>query len=148
MAVSPIPAGFHSITPYLVVPGIAKLVEFLKQAFGAEETHPIMTRPDGTVMHAEMRIGDSRLMMGEPMGNFQAMPCMLYLYVPDVDAIYRRALAAGAVSLQEPADQFYGDRNAGVRDPSGNLWWIGTHKEDVPPEELRRRAQAAKPPQG
>lgn len=148
MAVQPIPAGFHSITPYLIVPGIAKLVEFLRQAFGAEEVHPIMKRPDGTVMHAELRVGDSVVMMGEPMGNFQAMPCMLYLYVPDVDATYRRALAAGAVSLQEPADQFYGDRNAGVRDPSGNLWWIGTHKEDVPPEELRRRAQAAKPPQG
>jgi len=143
MAVSPIPKGFHSVTPYLVVPGVLKLIEFLKQAFGAVVTEAPMTRPDGAVMHAEVKIGDSILMMGEPMGAWKAMPCMLYLYVPDVDAVYKQALLAGGKSLQEPADQFYGDRNGGVQDPAGNFWWIGTHKEDVPPQEMAKRAEAA-----
>jgi len=143
MAVNPIPKGYHSITPYLVVPGVLKLIEFLKQAFGAVVMEGPVTRPDGAVMHAAVKIGDSMLMMGEPMGPNKAMPSMLYLYLSDVDSVYRRALQAGATSLQEPADQFYGDRNAGVQDPSGNFWWIGTHKEDVPPEEMAKRAEAA-----
>ncbi len=143
MAVSPIPKGYHSITPYLVVPGIAKLLDFLKQAFGAVVTEGPMTAPDGTVRHAEVRIGDSIVMMGEPNGPWKAMPSALYLYVPDVDEVYRKALQAGAKSLQAPADQFYGDRNAGIQDPGGNMWWIGTHQEDVPPEEMAKRAEAA-----
>ncbi len=143
MTVSPIPKGYHSITPYLIVPGVSKLIEFLREAFGAVVTEPPMTRPDGAVTHAEVKIGDSIVMMGEPMGPWKAMPCMLYLYVSDADEVYRKALKAGAISLQEPADQFYGDRNAGVQDPSGNMWWIGTHKEDVPPEEMAKRAEAA-----
>jgi len=143
MPVKPIPEGYHSITPYLVVSGVAKLLAFLKQAFDAKETHPPMTRPDGTVMHAEVQIGDSRVMMGEPTAQFTAMPGSLYLYVSDTDATYKKALQAGATSLMEPANQFYGDRNAGVKDPIGNTWWIGTHIEDVSPEELARRAKAA-----
>jgi uncharacterized glyoxalase superfamily protein PhnB len=142
MAVKPIPDGFHAITPYLTVPGVAKLIAFLKEAFGAEETHPTMTGPDGRVMHAELAIGDSRVMLGEPGGKWQARPTTLYLYVKDTDATYRRALQAGAKSLMEPADQFYGDRNAGVEDPSGNYWWIATHIEDVSPQEMQQRAQA------
>lgn len=142
MPVKPIPEGYHTVTPYLTVPGVARLIEFLKQAFGAEEKER-MARPDGAVMHAEVRIGDSMVMLGEPSGNFSPMPAMIYLYVDDTDAAYRRALEAGATSMMEPADQFYGDRNAGVKDPSGNLWWIATHKEDVPPEEMKRRAEAA-----
>jgi PhnB protein len=140
--VKPIPDGFHSITPYLTVPGVAKLIDFLTQAFDAKETERIM-RPDGTVHHAEVRIGDSKVMMGEPVAPRQAMPACLYLYLSDVDAAYKRALAAGATSLTEPADQFYGDRSAGVQDPSGNSWWIATHFEDVAPEEIQRRAAAA-----
>ncbi len=92
MAVKPIPQGYHSVTPYLVVDGAAKLLEFLKQAFGAEETSPRMARPDGTIMHAEIRIGDSRVMLGEPMGEFKPMPAALYVYVNDCDAVYKRAL--------------------------------------------------------
>jgi PhnB protein len=141
MPVKPIPDGFHSVTPYLVVPGVARLMAFLKQAFGAEETHPVMKRPDGTIMHAEMRVGDSILMMGEPMGKYAPMPSSYYLYVPDTDAVYQRALEAGATSEMAPATQFYGDRNAGVKDPCGNLWWIATHLEDVSPEELQRRSE-------
>jgi uncharacterized glyoxalase superfamily protein PhnB len=141
MAVKPIPEGYHTVTPYLIVPGVPKLIDFLKAAFGAEETHR-MAGPDGTVMHAQVRIGDSVVMMAEAAGPWKPMPAGIYLYVEDTDATYRRALEAGATSLMEPADQFYGDRSAGVKDPSGNSWWIATHKEDVPPEELRRRHEA------
>ena len=141
MAVKPIPDGFHSVTPFLIVPEAAKLLDFLQQAFEAQELHR-MPRPDGTIMHAEVRIGDSLVMMGEPMGGCQPMFGSLYLYVHDVDTVYRRALQAGATSTSEPADQFYGDRSAGIKDPVGNQWWIATHKEDVPPEEIARRAEA------
>lgn len=143
MPVKPIPEGYHSVTPYLVVPGAGRLIEFLKEAFKAEEVER-MSQPDGTVLHAEVRIGDSIIMMGESSDKFPAMPAAIYLYVPDVDAVYKRALAAGAASTMEPANQFYGDRNAGVKDPSGNLWWIATHVEDVPREEMAKRAAAAK----
>lgn len=143
MPVKPIPEGYHSVTPYLVVPGAGRLIEFLKEAFKAEEVER-MSQPDGTVLHAEVRIGDSIIMMGEASDKFPAMPAAIYLYIPDVDAVYKRALAAGAASTMEPANQFYGDRNAGVKDPSGNLWWIATHVEDVPREEMAKRAAAAK----
>jgi uncharacterized glyoxalase superfamily protein PhnB len=141
MAVKPIPDGFHSVTPYLIVQRVDTLIGFLKQAFEATEIFR-MPRPDGTIMHAEVKIGDSIVMMGEPMAERQPMPGSLYLYVHDTDAVYQRALQAGATSLMEPADQFYGDRSAGVQDLVGNMWWIATHKEDVSPEELPRRAEA------
>jgi PhnB protein len=142
MGVQPIPEGSHSVTPYLVVERAGNLIDFLKKAFDAKEIHH-MTQPDGTIMHAEVRIGDSLVMLGDACGEHKPMPCYLHLYVPDVDAVYQRALQAGAVSVREPADQFYGDRSAGVRDPAGNFWGIGTHKEDVAPDEIARRAQAA-----
>jgi PhnB protein len=141
MAVTPIPAGFHTVTPYLVVQGAAKLIDFLKQAFDAKEIMR-MPLPDGTIMHAEVKIGDSIVMMGDARGEMKPMPAAIYLYVNDADATYQRALRAGATSTMEPADQFYGDRSAGVKDPVGNQWWIGTHIEDVPPDELARRAEA------
>jgi uncharacterized glyoxalase superfamily protein PhnB len=142
MAVKLIPEGYHTVTPYLVVPDVACLIDFLVQAFGAKETHR-MSRPDGSIGHAEVKIGDSAVMMGQSNDQWKPMPGSIYLYVDDTDATYRRALEAGATSLMEPADQFYGDRNAGVQDPTGNMWWIATHKEDVAPEELARRAAAA-----
>ena len=129
------------MTPYLTVQGAATLLDFLKQAFAATELHR-MTQPDGTVGHAEVRIGDSVVMLAEARDEWQPMPGALYLYVHDTDAAYQRALQAGATSLMEPADQFYGDRNAGVKDPVGNHWWIATHKEDVSPEELAKREEA------
>ena len=140
--VSSVPAGYHTITPYLMVPGVAKLIDFLKQAFGATE---ILRFPgkDGGVMHAEVKIGDSILMMGEPQGDMIPMPAVIHLYVEDADATYRRAIQAGGSGLREPADQFYGDRSGGVRDASGNQWWISTHIEDVSMEEMQRRAAAA-----
>lgn len=141
MTVKPIPEGFHSVTPYLLVEDGAKLIAFLEQAFGAEQFER-MENPDGTVRHAQVKIGDSFVMLGAPLGD--PMPASLYLYVPDCDATYERALAAGATTLMEPEDQFYGDRGAGVTDPCGNLWWIGTHIEDVSHEELERRAAEAR----
>jgi len=137
----PIPQGYHSVTPYLAVQGVPKLINFLKQAFDAEERER-MTTPDGRVSHAEVKIGDSIVMMGEPTGESKSMPCMIYLYLEDTDAAYERALEAGATSLRAPTDMFYGDRNAAVTDRVGNQWWIATHVEDVPPEEMQRRAKA------
>lgn len=99
-------------------------------------------------MHAELRIGDSIVMLGDVAGEFKPMRSTIHLYVNDADTVYRRALQAGATSVREPADQFYGDRNAGVEDPCGNFWWIATHKEDVSPEELERRAAALMPQGG
>ena len=141
-SVKPVPDGYHTVTPYLTVEGVARLIEFLKDAFGAVELYR-MDRPDGTVGHAEVKIGDSPVMMGEAGGQWKARQSNLYVYVPDVDAVYKRALEAGGKSQMEPADQFYGDRNAGIEDPSGNFWWIATHQEDVAPEELEQRAKAA-----
>jgi PhnB protein len=141
MAVKPIPAGYHSITPYLVAAGASKLIDFLKQAFDAKEVER-MAAPDGTIRHAELKIGNSMLMMAEGSDKWKPMPCALYLYVTDVDTTYQRALAAGGTLLNEPTNQFYGDRSGGIKDPSGNTWWIGTHVEDVSREEMTRRAQA------
>ena len=139
--VKAVPEGHHTVTPYLVVAGVSKLIDFAKQAFGATEVH-LSKRPDGTVMHAEIKIGDSIVMMGEGQ-NSKNFPGMLHLYMEDVDGVYQRAIQAGAKSLREPADQLYGDRTSGVEDAFGNQWWIATHIEDVTPEEMERRAKAA-----
>ncbi|MCI0331362.1 MAG: VOC family protein [candidate division Zixibacteria bacterium] len=139
--VNPIPKGYHTVTPYLTVEGTAKLIEFLKKAFDAKEKER-MTRPDGTIGHAEVKIGDSIVMMGDAMGGHPARPTNLYLYVKNTDAFYKRALAAGAASTMEPQDMFWGDRNAGVKDLFGNEWWIATHKENVSPKEMKKRAEA------
>jgi PhnB protein len=139
--VQAIPKGYHSITPYLSVHGATRVVEFLQAAFDAEIIERMDT-PDGAVMHAEARIGDSIAMIGEAREPHPPMPSTLYFYVPDVDAVYRRAIEAGATSISEPADQFYGDRHGGVVDPAGNRWYIATHVEDVSPDEMARRAEA------
>ena len=142
MAVKPIPDGFHTVTPYLVVEGAAQLIDFMKQAFGAT-AEEFMASPDGTIMHAEARIGDSVIMLGDAMGDeHPPLPSMIYLYVDDADATYQRALRAGATPTMEIADQFWGDRAGGVKDPTGVHWWIATHKEDVSPEEMKKRAEA------
>jgi PhnB protein len=140
MPVKPIPDGYRTVTPYIVADGAANVIEFLKKAFDAEEIK-CSRAPDGKVLCAEMRIGDSMVMLTDPGAEWKPMPGSFYLYVKDTDAAYRKAMAAGGASLMEPADQFYGDRNAGVKDPTGNLWWLATHIEDVPPAELARRAE-------
>jgi len=136
----PIPEGFHSVTPYLVVDGAAKIIRFIKEAFGAQPVFEPMTRPDGKIMHAQYRIGDSIVMISDSSERAKPTSCMLHLYVPNVDAVFEKAVKAGGVSEQEPANQFYGDRSGGLRDPAGNRWYIATHVEDVAPAELKKRA--------
>ncbi|MGH9445385.1 MAG: VOC family protein [Terriglobia bacterium] len=139
--VKPIPDGFHTATPYLVVDDGDKQIQFLKQAFDATEVH-VSRRPNGRMMHAEVKIGDSIIMIGEAQDTWNAMPAMVYLYVEDVDGTFRQATAAGGKTVREVKDEFYGDRSGGVEDPCGNMWWIATHLEDVSREELERRFAA------
>jgi len=136
------PDGYHAVTPYLIVTGAERVIEFAKATFGAQEAMRLAA-PGGRVGHAELRIGDSAVMLADASAEHPAMPCMLHVYVDDADATYGRALAAGATGVRPVADQFYGDRSGGVRDPCGNLWHIATHIEDVPPDEMKRRADQA-----
>ena len=142
MAAKPVPDTYHTVTPYLVVKGAAQLVDFITRAFGAREVH-MMKGPNGEVRHGDFTVGDSHLMLGEANGPWPSQPCSLYVYLPDCDATYREAIAAGGTSVQEPKTQFYGDRHGAVKDPCGNTWWIATHVEDVSPSELERRAAEA-----
>jgi PhnB protein len=140
-SVKPIPDGYHTVTPFINVKGVAKLIDFLKAAFGAEEVMR-MPGPDGVVMHAEVSIGNSRLMLGEPMQTNTPSSSYFYLYVNDADSMYKRAVKAGATSQIPPADQFWGDRMGTVTDPFGNTWSLATHKEDPTPEEMAKRMAA------
>lgn len=135
-----IPKGYHTVTPYLCVEGAEKLIAFIEQVLGGGQVER-HTRPDGSIMHAEARIGDSVVMISEACGQMSPKAAGLYVYVDDVDATYREALGAGATSVMEPADMFWGDRFAAVRDATGIDWSIATHIEDVTPEELSRRAE-------
>jgi PhnB protein len=118
------PTGYQSVSPYLIVADVPALLDFLASAFGGEELSR-NPRPDGTIAHAEARVGDSVVMMGQAAGEWTPVPTTLFLWVDDVDATFQRALAAGATSLGEPEDKEYGDRMAGVADPMGNRWWLG-----------------------
>jgi PhnB protein len=138
MAVKPVPEGYHTVTPYLVVEDAQKLLDFVQRAFGAR-VGDVMRNPDGAVMHADFVIGDSHIMAGQANGPWKPLQSSLYLYVPDCDAMYRKALEAGATTIAAPATMFYGDRHGGVTDPCGNQWWMATHVEDVSDEELKRR---------
>lgn len=137
-AVKAIPEGWHSVTPRLVVHNPKQLVDFLKAAFGATGDYE-SNRP------SQMKIGDSLVMVSGVTGFVPSVPAYLYLYIDDCDAVYGRAIAAGATSLEAPEDLHYGDRRATIRDPEGNVWQIGTHKEDVSPEELGRRLAKSRP---
>ena len=139
--VKPVPEGYQTVIPYIVVPDVAKLIDFAKQAFGATEVN-VSKLPDGSVMHAEIKIGDSIIMMGA--SGDKTFLAMLHLYMEDVDAVYQRAIQAGGKSLREPTDQFYGDRSGAVEDAFGNQWWIATHLEDVTAEEMERRMKVAR----
>ena len=150
MPVKPIPDGYHTITPYLIVDGAARAIDFYKRAFGATETMR-MPAPNGRIGHAEVRIGDSAIMLADEhpeMGalsprHYKGSPVSLLLYVTDVDATVKRAVDAGAKIKRPVADQFYGDRTGGLEDPFGHLWWIATHIEDVTAEEMAQRASKA-----
>jgi len=142
MAVKAIPDGYHTVTPFLNVKGLPKLIDFLKAALGAEELMR-MPGPDGAVVHAEVNIGNSRIMLGEIMQPSQpSAMSYFYVYVTDADSMYKRAIGAGAISVSEPSDQFWGDRMGTVKDPFGNHWSVATHKEDPTPEEMAKRMAA------
>jgi PhnB protein len=151
MPVKPIPEGYHTVTPYLVVKGAAAAIDFYKKAFGAIERFR-MPGPDGRVGHAELQFGDSAIMLADecpergafaPQGG--GTPVSLYLYMENVDAVVDRAVSAGAKLKQPVANQFYGDRSGGVEDPWGHTWYVATHVEDVSPEEIQKRMAAMKP---
>lgn len=135
-----IPEGFHTITPYITTSDAAAVIDFLQRAFDAKLVERIEDE-NGRIRHAQLKVGDSMLMLTDGNERCTPVPAAMYVYVPDVDAVYERALRAGGKSVMEPADQFYGDRNAGVSDICGNTWWLATHIEDVPSEEIARRAR-------
>lgn len=148
--VKPIPDGYHTATPYLIVRDAAGAIDFYGRAFGAKEILR-MPRPDGKIAHAEIQIGDSRIMLGDEspeMGSrspqtLKGTTVGVFLYVQDVDSVFKRALGAGAKELMPVADMFWGDRFGKLADPFGHEWQIATHKEDVAPEEMGKRAKAA-----
>jgi PhnB protein len=134
-----IPDGYHTVTPYLLVQDAEKLIDFVIKVFDAKETVR-MSMPNGAIGHAEVRLGDSVIMLSEAQGgDYKPMPTGIYLYVENCDAIYKLALEAGATSIMQPTDQFYGDRSAGIKDQFGNLWYIATHIEDLSKKELTKR---------
>jgi PhnB protein len=142
MPVKPVPDDYRKVTPMLVVDDATRLIDFIKKAFGAEERLRI-PMPDNKIGHCELTLGDSVIMVADGSPQFPAVgKGDLHLFVEDCDATYRTAVAAGGVSEMEPADQFYGDRSAVVRDPLGNRWSIATHVEDVSTEETMRRMSA------
>jgi len=132
LPVNPIPDGYHTVTPYLIVTGAAAFIDFVKRAFGGTERMR-STGPNGAIMHAELQLGDSVIMLADAPDEARVRTAMIHLYVAEVDADYRRALEAGAESLREPADQTYGDRSAGVKDRWGNEWWLATRIMDAGP---------------
>ena len=148
MPVKPIPAGYHTVTPYLIVKGAAQAIEFYKRAFGATE-HERMADPSGKIGHAEVRIGDSRVMLADEFPEMDirgpqsrgGTTVSLLLYVDDVDARFAQAIAAGGKEVRPVKDQFYGDRSGTLADPFGHQWTIATHKEDLTPEEISQRAE-------
>ncbi len=141
MSVSPIPPGYNTITTFLMLNDVKGFMEFLRTVFDAQPIRSFTT-PDGTVDHAEARLGDSHLMVGDPMGKHPVRPGTMYFYVRDVNSVYQQALEAGARSISEPVDLFYGDRVAGVQDAWDNIWWLATHVEDMTETEMEERHDA------
>jgi PhnB protein len=147
--VKPVPEGHHTVTPYLAVKNAAKALDFYQRGFGATEIYRL-TLPDGRVGHAEIRIGDSIVMLADEFPEYGGKapetlggsPVNIHLYVEDVDTFFKRAVAAGAREVKPVMDQFYGDRSGQLQDPAGHLWWVATHKEDVPPDEMHKRVQS------
>jgi PhnB protein len=153
--VKPVPKGYHTATPYLIVNDGAMAIKFYKKAFGATEIMN-MKAPGGKTMHAEIQIGDSRIMLADECPEMGARspqalggsPVSIMLYVEDVDALAKKAVAAGAKVLRPVQDQFYGDRSGGFEDPFGHSWHLSTHIEDVSPDEIKKRAKAFMKQQG
>lgn len=147
--VKPIPDGYHAITPYLAIKGAAAAIDFYKRAFGATEIMR-MNQPDGRVGHTELQFGDSKIMLADEYpemdfrgpGSVGGTPVQLHFYVDDVDAVVKQAEAAGAKVIRPVQDQFYGDRSGTLQDPFGHVWQVSTHKEDLSPDEIAKRAAA------
>jgi PhnB protein len=150
MATKPIPEGYHTVSPYLAVDDAARAIDYYARAFGAKE-RVRMDGPGGTIGHAELEVGDSRIMLSDPFPQASTRPpkelggtsASVFMYVEDVDAVVKQAVDAGATITMEVADQFWGDRFGTVTDPFGHVWSIATHVEDVPPEEMAERAKVA-----
>ena len=150
MSVQPVPEGYHTLTPYLAVDDAAKAIEYYARAFGAKE-RVRMDAPDGKIGHAELEIGDSLVMLSDPFpqastrspSDLGGTSASVFMYVEDVDAVVKKAVAEGATITNEVEDQFWGDRFGTITDPFGHVWAIATHVEDVPPEEMAERAKAA-----
>jgi PhnB protein len=150
MAVKPIPEGYHSVTPYLIIEGAGEAIEFYAKAFGAKELFRFPT-PDGKIGHAEIKIGDSPIMLADAypaMGykspkSLGGSPVSLMIYVENVDTVFNQAVEAGATVKEALTDKFYGDRSGSLIDPFGHVWHVSTHKEDVSVEEMEKRAKAA-----
>jgi PhnB protein len=136
--VSPVPPGYHTVTPFVIVKGAAPFIDFMKEAFGAVEMSRVADE-SGAIGHAEVRIGDSVVMLFDSKEEWPQTPAFLRLYIEEVDASYQRALKAGAISVTKPTNMPWGDRSCRVADPFGNLWWIMSHVEDVSPEEEEKR---------
>ena len=134
-SVNPIPDGYTAVTPYLIVDNAAAMLDFLAAAFGAVERLRV-PMPGGGIGHAEVEIDGAALMVSDSIPEYPATSTLIHLYVTDVDAVYARAVQAGATSVEAPADQFYGDRMARITDPSGNRWAIATHVRDIDPNEI------------
>ncbi len=143
MSVKPIPEGYNNVIPYLICNGTEKVIDFCKKVFDAK-VDGIHKDDNGIVMHASIHIRDSAVMLSEGSENHPAAPSMMYIYVEDVDKVYKKAIDAGGISMREPTDEFYGDRSAGVKDSSGNQWWIGACIENVSDEEMKKRQEAMK----
>jgi PhnB protein len=141
MGVKRIPDGYHTVTPSLIVNGASDVISFAEKVFDAKVATK-MVMPDGTIGHAEIKIGDSTVFLASPMNGDSPAPGWLYVYVDDVDSVYRKGIETGAMSIEEPSDKFYGDRTAAFKDVAGNHWGIATHVEDVSPEEMERRIEA------
>jgi PhnB protein len=139
-SVRAVPEGFSTVTPYLVVDEAAKLIEFIKNAFDGKVTFITHGDDKEKIMHATVKIGDSTIMISDTMEDNKTQTSMLYLYLEDADAVYKKAIQAKATSVREPITEFYGDRAGAVKDSWGNTWWIATHVEDVSDEELKQRA--------
>jgi uncharacterized glyoxalase superfamily protein PhnB len=138
MAAKPVPEGYTTVTPWLISRDTARLIEYMKAAFDAEELARVVMA-DGSIGHAEVRIGDAIVMLFDAQPDWPPTPGFLRLYVEDADAVHRQAVAAGATSITEVTHLYFGDRVGRVRDPLGNLWWIQTHVEDVTLAEMERR---------
>src|SRR6266550_3700568 len=149
-AVKPIPDGYHTVTPYLIIKGAAQAIDFYKKAFGATELFR-MAQPDGKIGHAEIKIGDSPIMLSDEVPEMGYLgpqtlggtPVSILIYVEDVDSVFSQSIAAGAQEQRPVEDKFYGDRGGSLVDPFGHVWHIATHTEDVSPEEMEKRAAAA-----